>query len=253
MKDIKEIALEIKELLKECGSIMLNADRSSIKIDAKSGNKNFVTEYDKKVQIKLKEGLANIFEEASFVGEEDEIHTFTDKGYAFIVDPIDGTTNFIKDYKMSCISVGLVKDGSPLAGVIYNPYLDEMYSAIKGEGAYLNNKMIHVSENPIDDALVVFGTAPYYDDLCKKAFEMAYEHLKRCVDVRRSGSAALDLCAVAAGRADIYFEPLICPWDIAAGVLIVEEAGGKVTTIEGDSISLNRKCSIYASNGVAFL
>lgn len=97
---------------------------------------------------------------------------------------------------------------------------------------------------------MLFGTAPYYEELNRKSFEMAYHYFKKALDVRRSGSAALDLCSVAAGRAELFFELRLCPWDFAAGALIVEEAGGKVTTAEGGRLTLNRPCSLLATNGL---
>lgn len=249
--DAKKLLEEICVLLKECGEIMLKADRSSAAIDAKGGHKNFVTSYDKSLQDKIRKRLAELLPEARFVGEEGDTDDYSEVGYAFIVDPIDGTTNFIKDYHMSCTSIGLIKDGEQYMGAIYNPYLDEMYTAIKGEGAFLNGNPIHVTDKPLEEALVVFGTAPYYPEKSKQAFDMAYEYLQTCIDVRRSGSAALDLCGVAAGRLEIYYEPSLSPWDHAAGSLIVREAGGKTTTLSGGKLSLEDKCSIIASNGVA--
>jgi len=248
--DKKLLLEDICVLLKECGQIMAEADRSKAAIDAKGGHKNFVTSYDRALQEKIQKRLKELMSDALFVGEEGDTDEYSDKGFAFIVDPIDGTTNFIKDYHMSCISIGLVKDGAGYLGAIYNPYLDEMYTAIAGEGAYLNGERIHVSDKTLDEALVLFGTAPYYEDKSKRAFDMAYEYLHTCIDVRRSGSAALDLCAVAAGRCEIYFEPVLCPWDHAAGALLVKEAGGVVTTMEGTELSYADKCSIVASNGV---
>lgn len=248
--DIISVKNKVCELVFGCGQIMLNADRSKAMIDAKSGHQNFVTTYDKMIQDRLKAGLAEILPEAAFVGEEDEIHSYAAKGLAFIVDPIDGTTNFIKDYKRSCVSVGLVEDNEPIMGVIYNPYTDEMFSAVKGSGAFCNDRQIHVTDQPIENALVLFGTAPYYEDMQKRVFELAQKSLKKCIDVRRGGSAALDMVDVAAGRAEIYFEPRICPWDIAAGTIIVREAGGVVTGMDGEEISLTGYGSVCASNGV---
>ena len=143
-----------------------------------------------------------------------------------IVDPIDGTTNFIKDYHTSCISVGIINDGIKAAGVVYNPYLNEMYYAIKGEGAFLNDKRIHVSDEPLSNGIVLFGTSPYYEELNEKSFEMAFDYFKKALDIRRSGSAAIDLCSIAAGRAEVYFELRLSPWDYAAASLILTEAGG---------------------------
>ena len=120
---------EIVQAVKACGQIILNAKRDDSMVDAKQGHANFVTTYDKLVQDRLKEKLLQILPEAAFVGEEDEAHESVGRGYAFIVDPIDGTTNFIKDYRLSTTSVGLAKDGELWIGVVYNPYTDEMFYA----------------------------------------------------------------------------------------------------------------------------
>lgn len=248
---MKDIIDRIQDLVRECGEVILNADRSNIGIDSKTGSANFVTEYDKKVQDMLKEGLAKIVPEAIFIGEEGEQETFSDKGMYFIVDPIDGTTNFIKDYHMSCISVAMIVDGCREVAVIYNPYLDEMYWSRRGEGAYCNNKPIHVSNQPLSNGIVLFGSAPYYEELNEKSFKFLFEYFKKSLDIRRSGSAALDLCAIAAGRAELYFELKLSPWDYAAGSLIVEEAGGVVTTVEGEQITLDKPCSVLATNEIA--
>ena len=239
----------IEQIVKDCGAIILNAERNSEMVDEKSGRANFVTTYDKMVQNLLQEKLKDAFPEAVFVGEEEDVHQSIKSGYAFIVDPIDGTTNFIKDYKVSCISVGVSKDGEPYMGVVYNPYLNEMFTAKKGEGAYCNGKRISVSEEPLSNGLVLFGTAPYYEELSQKSFELAYDYFKKALDIRRSGSAALDLCSVAAGRAELYFELILQPWDYAAGMLIVTEAGGKVTCVDGTSIKYGEVCSVLATNG----
>lgn len=248
---MNEVLQKITGKMRECGNIILNAERSEEMVSEKSGHANFVTTYDKKVQEELKAGLMEILPEAVFVGEEEDIHASIAKGYAFVVDPIDGTTNFIKDYKTSCISVALLKDGKQYLGAVYNPYLNEMFTAVSGEGANLNGKPIHVSKLPLKDGIVIFGTAPYYEELSKKSFEMAYEYFKRSLDVRRSGSAAIDLCNIAAGRAELFFELRLSPWDYAAGSLIVKEAGGKVTTAEGAPLVFDRQISVLATNGVA--
>ena len=236
------------QIVKECGQVMLNADRSAIEIDSKAGSANFVTEYDKKVQDLLEKKLLEIVRDAKFVGEEETAEKVTASGKYFVVDPIDGTTNFIKDYHMSCISVGLIEDGEVVLGIIYNPYLDEMFWAVRGEGAYCNDKPIHVSNQPLSNGIVLFGTSPYYEELSKKSFQMAYDYFKEALDIRRSGSAALDLCAIAAGRAELFFELRLSPWDYTAGSLIVEEAGGIVTTVDGEAITFDKPCSVLARN-----
>ena len=244
---------KIADVVRDCGKIMLEAVRTSDMVDEKEGHANFVTTYDKKVQETLKEKLTEILPAAAFVGEEDDIHASIQKGLAFIVDPIDGTTNFIKDYHVSAISVGLINDGKSYIGVVYNPYLDEMFMAERGKGAFLNGKPIHVSRNPLSEGIVLFGTAPYYEELSRKSFDLAYEYFRQALDIRRSGSAAIDLCSIAAGRAEVYFELRLSPWDYAAGSLIVEEAGGVVTTVDGGEITFERPCSVLAANGRAKL
>lgn len=244
----EQLLKEIIAAVRACGAIIVNADRTKSGIDEKAGHANFVTAYDKKVQEELQKKLLAILPEAVFVGEEEDVHASVADGYAFIVDPIDGTTNFIKDYHASAISVGLTKGGERYMGVVYNPYFDEMFTAVKRQGAFLNGKPIQVSNQPIENGIVIFGTAPYYEDLAKKSFDMAYQYFCKALDVRRSGSAALDLCNVAAGRAELFFELRLSPWDYAAGSLIVEEAGGVVTQIDGGEITLNEGCGVLATN-----
>ncbi|MCD7981980.1 MAG: inositol monophosphatase [Clostridiales bacterium] len=242
---------QISAIVRECGDIILQADRGHVGVDAKAGHANFVTTYDRQVQKILQEKLLKILPEAVFVGEEEDIHASIQDGFAFIVDPIDGTTNFIRDYHVSAISVGITKDGERCIGVVYNPYLDEMFTAKRGEGAYLNGKSIHVSNRALADGIVIFGTAPYYEEYAEESFRLACDYFRKCADVRRSGSAALDLCNVAAGRAELFFELALSPWDHAAAGLIVEEAGGTVTTMDGKPVRLDTLCSVKATNGVA--
>lgn len=246
----EQLLENIIHAVRACGTIILNADRTKSGIDEKAGHANFVTAYDKKVQSELQKRLLEILPEAVFVGEEEDVHASVKDGYAFIVDPIDGTTNFIKDYHASAISVGLIKDAKRYMGVVYNPYLDEVYTAVKGKGAFLNGSPIQVSRQPLENGIVIFGTATYYEEYAKATFDMAYENYCKALDVRRSGSAALDLCNVAAGRAELFFELRLCPWDYAAGSLIVEEAGGVVTTIDGGELPLNEGCGVLATNAV---
>lgn len=241
---------DIIAVAKAAGKTILAADRSAIGVQDKQGHANFVTKYDVRVQEEVKEALHNLFPEAKFLCEEDDKANTTGAEYLFIIDPIDGTTNFIKDYHMSCISIGLVKNNERFMGVVYNPYLDEVFYAERGKGAFLNGKQIHVSGEPLSNGIVLFGTAPYYEELNRKSFDMAYDYFKKALDIRRSGSAALDLCAVAAGRAELFFELNLSPWDFAAGALIVEEAGGVVTDAEGGALPITEPSSLIARNGV---
>ena len=241
----------ICDLVRECGRFIKDIDREHLHIDSKEGRANFVTEYDKQVQERLRTGLLEIMPDAHFVGEEGTTQKFSPVGKFFIVDPIDGTTNFIKDFHISCISVALVVDGEAEFGVIYNPYTDEMFTAQRGKGAFCNGKRLHVSSEPLENGIVIFGTAPYNEELREKTFKLAYAYFKKAIDVRRYGSAALDLCSVAAGRAELFFELLLSPWDYAAGGLIVKEAGGLVSDMDGNELALDRPCSVLARNRVA--
>ncbi len=247
---LKDLINEICLLVKECGKVILNADREKMAIETKSGIADLVTEYDTKIQKQLEIGLKKVLPEAKFIGEEGSSDKLTDEGYAFVVDPIDGTTNFIKDYHHSAISVALLKGKEVVAGVVYNPYLDEIFHTIKGQGAFCNGKKISVSSQPMSNALVLFGSSPYDKKLFTKTIEILSEYFYKALDIRRSGSAALDLCSVACGRAEVYFELQTSPWDFAAGKLIVEEAGGIVTTLDGSPLSFEGKSSIIAKNNV---
>lgn len=242
------ILSQISDLVRQCGHFLLHADRAGMGIDKKSGPANFVTEYDTKVQARLCEGLKKILPEARFVGEEGQQQAPASEGLCFVVDPIDGTTNFIKDYHMSCISVALLENGVVRLGIIYNPYLQELYHAVRGKGAFCNGKPIRVSEQPLENGIVLFGTSPYDAALAKESFQMAYDYFTKSLDIRRSGSAALDLCAIAVGRAELFFEMKLSPWDYAAGSLLVEEAGGKITDLDGNPLSFDHPCSLLARN-----
>lgn len=239
---------KIIDIVKECSKYILEVDRSSLNISDKPGVSNFVTQIDVLVQNELKKRLASSFPSADFLCEESENADVYNSEYVFIIDPIDGTTNFIKDYKMSCISVGLVKNNERYIGVVYNPYLDEIFYAEKNKGAYCNGKRIKVSNCELSSGLVLFGTSPYYEELSKKSFELAHEYFKKAADIRRSGSAAIDLCSIAAGRAELYFELKLSPWDFCAGALIVEEAGGIVTKYDGDALPVYETSSVLARN-----
>lgn len=238
---------QIKAVVRDCGQIMLHADRTQTETQVKFGQaNNLVTAYDKRIQQILQEKLLEILPEAHFVGEEEDIHDSIAEGYAFIVDPIDGTTNFVKDYKCSVVSVAVTKDGAPYLGVIYNPYLEEMFCAQAGQGAFCNGQRIHVSEKPLEQGLTLFGAAPYYSDLTDETFRILRLCFDKSLDVRRSGSAAWDLCTIAAGRAELYYELRLQPWDYAAGTIIVQEAGGRVTDRNGNAVDLTVPCSVVA-------
>ena len=152
----------------------------------------------------------------------------------------------MKGLDLSAIAISLLHDMKRVYGLVYNPFRNEMFTAVKGKGAFLNGTPITVSSQPLEKGIVLFGTSPYYEELPKKAFDKALFYMDKCIDVRRFGSAELDLCYIACGRAELYFEPLIQPWDYAAGSLIVEEAGGTVTQWDGSEFDITKPCSCVA-------
>lgn len=197
------------------------------RVESKEGHANFVTNIDREVQAYLEESLLQLLPGSLFIGEEKENQALTGDP-TWIVDPLDGTTNMIHDYRLSAVSIALCREKKPVAGLIWQPFTRELFYAEKGSGAFLNDRPIHVSDTPFRNALAAVGTAPYYEELEGLSMKLAGEFLHECADIRRSGSAAMDLAYLACGRHDIFFELRLKPWDYAAGSLIVQEAGGLV-------------------------
>ncbi len=245
----------ISRIAKKAGLIMLEAEDIRHQIKEKSGHANFVTVYDERVQEYLFKELKKIIPDASFVGEEEGAEIFKpeyEQGYTFCIDPIDGTSNFLTGYRPSVISIALFKDGNPYVSVVYEPYQDLLFTAIKGEGAFLNGKQLESSREPLARSLVSFGTSPYDPELMDRSFELCKFILPKCIDLRRSGSAVWDICQVAMGVTGMFFECKLRLWDFAAASLILEEAGGRITDMNGEKLSLRRPSSILAiSQGVA--
>lgn len=243
-----KLIVEIENIVKVCAKQIIDIKQEKIKIDNKEGIGNIVTQYDKKIQEELKSNLLKLLPEASFIGEENDYGKIVNPGYTFIVDPIDGTTNFSRGLSLSAISVALLKDAEPYIGVCYNPYIDEMFIAQKGQGAYLNGKAIKVSNKKLHEGIVLTGNAPYYADMREKSLITLKNFAMIASDFRRFGSAVIELCNIACGRAELYFELKLQPWDFAAGMLIVEEAGGKVSQMNGEKMPFDKPTSIFASN-----
>ena len=244
--------VKILDIIKEAGAIMRSAKMSDGLISSKSGTFNFVTEYDSEIQRFLESELISVYPDAVFFAEEDgEDRSTLGDGYTFIIDPIDGTSNFIHGYSDRAVSVGLLYRKKPYFGAVYLPFSDELYYAEAGCGAYRNGEKIRVSKRKLSGSLSAFGTCPYdRDKLGKKVMELAYELFMHSVDLRRCGSAASDLCAVACGRLGCFCELVLSPWDYAAGSLIVTEAGGCVTRLDGSPISYSERSPVLATNAV---
>jgi myo-inositol-1(or 4)-monophosphatase len=241
----------ISPIIKNAGKIILDAHDVEI-AKVKPGDVNFVTKYDVKVQDFLIVALSKAFPYAQFIAEENDVKSnFSVAKLCFIIDPIDGTTNFIRNYKSSAISIGAFSYGKGIFGAIYNPYLNELYTAEKSKGAFLNGQKIEVSNKTLGQSIFAFGSSPYYkDELTEDTFLIAKTLFLNCTDIRRSGSAALDFCHLASGRIDLFFENRLSPWDYAAGSIILEEAGGVVTTLKGEPLSFENCCSVFAGNKI---
>lgn len=211
------------------------------------GAADFVTAVDVGISNKLKSSLQSLYPHIGFFSEEEE-GKLSDP--CWILDPIDGTTNLVYGMKQSSISLGLYEGGQIVFGVVYNPFSRECFSAVRGGGAYLGNKKLKVSERSVEKSIVEFGAGSTHKENTEKTFAIVKDIFKNCIDVRRICSSALDLCYIADGRIDGYFEQILKPWDIAAGSLILEEAGGQITDYEGNTIDFQGKTSVIASNGI---
>lgn len=241
---------QIKQLAKEAGKIFLEA--VSAQVTAKEGVGNFVTDYDVRVQKMIYERLAQIHPDATLMGEEDEDHNTDLSGDCFIVDPLDGTQNFINGYRHSCVSIGMTRCGKPVLGVIYDPYQDELFWAEKGHGAFCNGRPIHTSSARLSESVLLFGCSSYNRDQTDRTFRLLRTLFDQALDLRSSGSAALDLCYVAAGRVNLFFEYQLSPWDYCAGSVILQEAGGCVSQWDGVPLDLVHGGSVLAAGPNAY-
>lgn len=198
------------------------------------GPANFVTAADRKAEKTIFEELSKARPGYGFLMEEGGVVEGADKSHRWIIDPLDGTTNFLHGIPMFSISIGLEREGQIVAGLVYNPISDEMFIAEKGQGAFLNDRRIRVAaRRELAQSVVACGTP----DLGRPEHERYLTELRQVMlqvaGVRRMGSAALDLAYVAAGRFDAYWEANLAPWDVAAGIILVREAGGFVTDLNG--------------------
>ena len=240
---------QVKKLVLEAGKMLLQ-DRP-LEVFEKEGHGNFVTQMDKDVQAFLISNLQKNYPQVRFFAEEKENEPM-DEGSYFVIDPIDGTMNFMRDRRASAISIGFIENRQPLWGIVYDPFQNRFFHAIKGEGAYENGKAITVATTPFKNALTLFGTTPYDGALAQKTMTIACQFLLQTADIRRNGAASLDLCDVASGRGDVFFELSLSPWDFAAGALIIKEAGGIITQVDGSPITFDQSCSAVAGSPLCY-
>lgn len=239
-------------IVREAGAMILNAKITDENVHHKEGEANFVTDLDIEIQRFLIERFSKLLPGTSFYGEEDtEGNDHGCDGYCFYIDPIDGTTNFVFGFDYSCVSAGLAYEGKMLAGFVYNPYLDKMYKAVRGNGAYLNGKRLNITDKGLSEGIVSFDGARYNGDDAELLFAVVKEIYLRSPAVRSGGSAALDLCRVASGANAAYIELQLQPYDYAAASVIIEEAGGVIRQADGSEITLDRPCSVLGGTVTA--
>ena len=233
----------------EAGKLL--TDPAAVQSIRSKGETDYVTNVDVAVQAFLRKRLAALAPDVQFMGEEQDNTGLDWSRPCWILDPVDGTTNLIHQFQHSAISLALAEGGQIVFGVVYNPYTEECFTARRGGGALRNGVPIHVSDvSRLEDSLLSTGTVPGRRELADAAFRQMRALYDRCQDVRRTGCASLDLCWVACGRLDGYVELALQPWDYAAGMLLVEEAGGRVTAPGGAPLSLTEGGAVLASNQI---
>jgi myo-inositol-1(or 4)-monophosphatase len=243
MSQFLEVAIETA---REAGAILRDEFDRPKEISYK-GEVDIVTESDRRSEALIISRLKKHFPGHAIIAEEGGRGGAHEK-YCWHVDPLDGTTNFAHGYPCFAVSIGLAEDGEPVAGAVFNPVSDELFTAARGEGAYLNGKRIHVSPvEKLAQSLVATGF-PTHKRKRSANINYYWEYTLRSHGVRRDGSAALDLCSVACGRFDAFWEFNLNSWDTAAGVLLVREAGGMVTDLSGGPYHLGGP-QLLSSNG----
>ena len=235
---------DVLEIAREAGRMMVQADR--IEVSDKGTKENHVTNMDVAVQEYLRKALTELLPGSSFVGEEQD---YADRSgeYYWVVDPIDGTTNYIRNLQLSVTSIALVHHDEPVLGVVYCPFTDEMYHAEKGKGAFRNGEPIHVSDRDVAHSVFATSWCAYDKTKSARSFRISNRMFYICEDIRRMGAAAYELCKLAEGCIDLYFEPVLWPWDHAAASVIIKEAGGHITGERGCA-SLRNTDRVAAAN-----
>lgn len=239
---------KIIEMSKEAGEIIREGFGKNFEVEFKTNESNLVTEIDKAAEDAIINYINKNFPAHSILAEE-RGELLKDSEYLWVVDPLDGTTNFAHGLPIFSVSIGLQKNNETIAGVVYDVMQDIVYSAEKGSGSFANEKNIQVSvEDKLSRSLLVTGFPYNIRENPENAFERFIALTKASRGMRRLGSAAIDFCYVAKGVFDGFWEVYLNPWDICAGKLIAEEAGGTVTDFNGNEISIQSK-RILCTNG----
>jgi len=244
-EDPQKILEITKKIALKTGELQMEYYGKQINISLK-GKRDLVTEVDKKCEQLIISEIHSIYPNHNILAEEGGGTHTEQEGFRWIIDPIDGTTNYAHNHPFFAVSIGVEKDGELIVGVIHAPYLKETFTAVKGQGAYLNDKKIHVSSTEtIETSLLTTGFNPRIGDQNMPHFK---HFIVNSRGIRRDGSAAIDLCYLACGRFDGYWEKGLMPWDMAAGALLLTEAGGKITLWDGSPFDVNGD-ELLATNG----
>ena len=252
MIDLPLLTTKVEAIARAAGAFLREEQQhfSQERVSLKSLNA-LVSDVDKNAEKQLVRDLQEILPEAGFLTEEGTITQRTSHAYYWVIDPLDGTTNFVHGLPIYSVSIALMHNDEPVVGVVYEVGMDECFSAYKGGGATLNGAKITTSPtDSLADSLLATGF-PYYDFSGVAGFQKTLEYLyPRTRGIRRIGTAAVDLAYTACGRFEGYFEYGLSPWDVAAGILLVREAGGQVCDYQGGNAPIDSKSIIATNNGV---
>ncbi|MEN9654934.1 MAG: inositol-monophosphatase [Chlamydiota bacterium] len=232
----------------QAGDILRTGFGTAFEISSKEGRHNLVTEYDTKAERQVIAFLQQHVPQSQFLAEESG-PTGDAATYMWIIDPLDGTVNFAHQIPLFSVSIGLEKKGQLIAGVVYVPMTHELFVAEKGQGAFLNGEPIRVSTvNHLPDSILATGLPYDLEDNPYQCIDHFVDIMRTGAPIRRLGSAAIDMAYTAAGRLDGFFAVGLAPWDCAAGALLIEEAGGAVTTWQGKPFDIHSNLPVAASN-----
>jgi myo-inositol-1(or 4)-monophosphatase len=241
---------KVIQISKEAGEIVREGFGKNFSIEYKTNVSNLVTEIDKKSEALIIDFIKKEFPTHSTLAEESGVHR-TSSEYLWVIDPLDGTTNFAHGFPMFAVSIGVQKNGETICGAVYDIMRDEIYTSEKGSGSFRNGQKLQVSSNSdLQQSVLVTGFPYNIAENPDHAFERFIASLKTARAVRRLGSAAIDFCYVASGVFDAFWEVHLHPWDVCAGKLIVEEAGGIVTNFNNEKINIFSKQILATNNFV---
>jgi len=246
--DRKKIDTYAKVWVKEAGERLRNSFSEKLNIETKSNRNDLVTNLDKEIELFFRHKIAETFSEHKVVGEEAMEENYPNmSGVVWIIDPIDGTMNFIHQQRNFAISIGIYEDGVGQIGLIYDVIHDELYHAIKGEGAFMNQQRLPMLEEVSVSDMILSINATWISENNRIDPSILTPLVRDVRGTRSYGSAAIELAYVAAGRTDAYMTMRLAPWDFAGGVVLLKEVGGEVTTMDDKPLDFANGSSLFAS------